>query len=118
MIGLDDWSVLTRCCTDGPRPAPARSLLRLLLLGVTVFTILIGQMTTGRARERCPEGRTSSGMCVDAALAADARRLAIIASQPRLSETILPVLPSRDAIDRDARPIPSRPAPTGTLAPN
>jgi hypothetical protein len=43
---------------------------------------------------RCPEGRTAGGQCVNAALADAMRQIAIIFSQPKLSQTAYPVLPS------------------------
>jgi hypothetical protein len=49
------------------------------------------------AQVRCPEGRTASGECVNVGLATAMRQIAIIFSQPKLSDTAYPVLPSDDA---------------------
>lgn len=48
------------------------------------------------AQGSCPEGRTASGQCVNAGLADAMRQGAMIYSQPKLSSTQYPVLPSDD----------------------
>lgn len=48
------------------------------------------------AQQRCPEGRTASGACVNAPLAMVMRRTGIIFSQPKISQTAYPVPPSGD----------------------
>ncbi len=44
----------------------------------------------------CPEGRTSSGSCVNTKIADDVRTSAIVLSQPKLSFTGPPVLSNID----------------------
>jgi hypothetical protein len=64
----------------------------------------------------CPEGRTASGDCVNPSLAINARRAAIIFSQPKLSVTALPILPSLDPLYRypyGLIPNPQQPSPIG-----
>lgn len=52
------------------------------------------------AQVKCPEGRTASGECVNAGLAEAMRQIGIIFSQPKLSQTAYPVLPSSDSLYR------------------
>jgi hypothetical protein len=49
-----------------------------------------------KAQNTCPEGRTGGGQCVNASLADSMRQAAVIYSQPKLSFTHYPVLPSQD----------------------
>lgn len=46
--------------------------------------------------QRCPEGRTSTGQCVNPDLAQDLRTTTFVLSQPKLSMTNPPVMPSQD----------------------
>lgn len=48
----------------------------------------------------CPEGRAPGGECVKPQLAQAARQAAIIFSQPKLSYTAVPVMPSSDSLYR------------------
>ena len=48
------------------------------------------------AQRGCPEGRTASGQCVNAGLAAAIEQSGILFSQPKISYTALPILPSGD----------------------
>ncbi len=50
------------------------------------------------AQQACPEGRTAAGKCVNADLARDMRTGTIVFSQPKLSMTNPPVLPSQDGL--------------------
>jgi hypothetical protein len=52
------------------------------------------------AQVRCLEGRTASGECVNAGLAAAMRELGNIFVQPKISYTAYPVLPSSDNLYR------------------
>jgi hypothetical protein len=56
--------------------------------------------TSAFAQVACPEGRTANGQCVDPDLAAASRNSAVIYSQPKLSYTHYPVLPSLDLLFR------------------
>ena len=47
-----------------------------------------------QAQKFCPEGRTALGACVNPLLAAGARQIAVIFSQPKISRTAYPVLPT------------------------
>jgi hypothetical protein len=70
------------------------------------------------AQGACAEGRTSSGECVNPGLADAMRQAAVIYSQPKLSYTHYPVLPSLDWIFRypnQLNPDPLKPSPAGTL---
>lgn len=70
---------------------------------------------------RCEEGRTLSGACVNPALGASMRQAAIIFSQPKLSYTAYPILPSDDRLYRypyQLNPDPLLPAPTGFANPS
>lgn len=83
-----------------------------------VATLLVP--TASPAQERCAEGRTLSGACVDAALAANARQIAVLFSQPKISATAFAVMPSADSITRYPASLngaPSQPSATGTPPP-
>jgi len=45
---------------------------------------------------RCNDGRTAGGECVNTELMTFARQSAVIFSQPKISQTAFPVLPSAD----------------------
>lgn len=62
----------------------------------TVFSILL---ITAATAQTCAEGRLGSE-CVNPRLAESARRSAVIFSQPKLSYTAFPVLPSYDSVYR------------------
>ncbi len=55
------------------------------------------------AQGACPEGRTAAGTCVKADLAQSMRKGAVVSTQPKLSFTSPPVLPSED---HEYRPLP------------
>lgn len=64
-----------------------------------VFAALCGVLLLSAstyAQGRCFEGRTASGACVNAPLAATARQTAIIFAQPQISQTAFPILPVDD----------------------
>ena len=72
------------------------------------------------AQGTCPEGRTASGQCVNAGLADSMRLGAVIYSQPKISYSQYPILPSQDWNSRypnQLNPDPLKPSPTGTPAP-
>ena len=72
------------------------------------------------AQSSCPEGRTASGQCVNAGLAESMRQAGVIYSQPKLSYTAYPVLPSLDFVFRyphQLNPDPLKPSSGGTSAP-
>jgi hypothetical protein len=48
------------------------------------------------AQGSCPDGRTASGQCINPLFADAMRQTAIIFSQPKISYTHYPVLPSLD----------------------
>ncbi len=52
--------------------------------------------TPALAQEKCSEGKTASGACVDPALAASARQTVRVLTQPRLSYSGPAVAPSAD----------------------
>lgn len=73
----------------------------LALSGMTSFAV-------AQTAAFCPEGRTSSGACVNPRLADDARTTAIVLSQQKLSFTGPPVLSDIEgnyAVPRDRREI-------------
>jgi hypothetical protein len=70
---------------------------------------------TAFAQGTCPAGRAANGQCVNAAFAAAVTQSAVITSQPKLSYTHYPVLPSFDWIFRypnQLNPDPLKPSPT------
>jgi hypothetical protein len=52
------------------------------------------------AQKRCPSGLAASGDCANGAAARAATRAAVIFSQPKISTTAYPVLPSADRLYR------------------
>jgi hypothetical protein len=69
------------------------------------------------AQGTCPDGRTASGQCVNAALAESMRQAGVIYAQPKLSYTAYPVLPSQDFSVRypyQLNPDPLKPSGTST----
>jgi hypothetical protein len=86
----------------------------LTALMATTFWFAAGT-TVSTAQERCPEGRAVGGACVNPLLVAGMREVAIIFSQPKISQTAFPVLPSADRAYRYPNqliPDPLKPAPT------
>jgi hypothetical protein len=80
-------------------------------------TVLLG---TSFAQGSCPAGRTGNGQCVNAPHATGMTQSAVIFSQPKLSYTHYPVLPTLDWIFRypnQLNPDPSRPSATGASLP-
>ena len=78
-----------------------------------VFSIVL---IAAAMAQTCGEGRLGSNECVNPRLAESARRSAIIFSQPKLSYTAFPVLPSGDSLYRypnQPNPDPLRLSPTG-----
>ena len=75
---------------------------------------------TALAQTVCSEGRTASGACVNPSLAGSMRQISIITSQPLISYTHYPVLPSLDMLVRypnQLNPNPQQPSPTGRPLP-
>ncbi len=75
-----------------------------LVLFLTTFAALFlisvplipGVALAQTPQTKCLEGRTATGQCVDAALAATVSQIATIFSQQAISTTAYPVLPSDD----------------------
>ena len=81
---------------------------------MTIVALVVAGPT--RAQVGCTEGRTASGQCVDAPLAATARRSSILFSQPKISYTAYPILPTGDSVYRypnQLNPNPLNVAPLG-----
>jgi hypothetical protein len=98
----------------------ARQSAMMRLCAVAPFVIATALFAVGaQAQPICPEGKSAAGDCVDADLAAAARRSAIIFSQPKISETAYPVLPVDDWKYRypgNLLNVPSSPAPTNAVS--
>lgn len=63
-----------------------------------------GALAPAHAQAPCPDGKTFSGTCVKSELGESVRKQVFVASQPKISHTAPPVLPSEDgiyAISRD-----------------
>ncbi len=87
---------------------------------LVVSLALAGAMSVGPslAQPACPEGRTASGDCVNPGLALIAQQNGVIFSQPKISFTAFPLLPSGDAQFRypnNVIPDQGRPAAAGVL---
>lgn len=88
-----------------------------VFLGLGLFAAACGDAA---AQARCGEGRAMNGKCVNTALAASMRLTSVIYSQPKISQTALPVLPVQDLEYRYPHsliPDPLRPAPAFSLSP-
>jgi hypothetical protein len=48
------------------------------------------------AQQKCPEGRSASGVCVNPGLVASARQTSLVFAQPKISQTAFPILPAED----------------------
>jgi hypothetical protein len=75
------------------------------------------QVNPASAQARCDGGRTANGECVNREMMSSARQSAVIFSQPKISHTAFPVLPSVDNLYRYPHQlIPDQlpPTPTGT----
>jgi hypothetical protein len=87
------------------------------LLAAAIWTV---STAPGFAQTGCPEGRTASGQCVNAPLASAIQQIGIIFSQPKISYTAFPVLPSGDSQYRypnNLIPDQMQPRAAGTLPP-
>ncbi len=66
--------------------------------------VLVGSMallpSIVQAQVRCTAGKAASGDCVNEAIARSALQAAVIFSQPKISFTAYPVLPSADRLYR------------------
>jgi hypothetical protein len=90
---------------------------RTVMLASFSLALLAG---TAAAQQNCGEGRLSNGNCVNPGLAASNRQTATIFSQPKISKTAFPVLPSGDRSFRYPNqliPDQSKPAPAFTISP-
>jgi hypothetical protein len=71
------------------------------------------------AKGSCPDGRTASGRCLNPAFAESVRQTGVIYSQPKISRTHYPVLPSLDRRFRhpnELNPDQLKPSATGTVS--
>jgi len=84
------------------------SAMLLAVLGIGVATIAL----PAQGEVRCPEGRTASGKCVNPGLAEMNKLRALSFTQPKLSYTAPPFLPSDDRIYRVPRYFPEPYHPT------
>jgi hypothetical protein len=65
--------------------------------GLVATAFLALSFSPASAQKHCDGHVSANGDCVSAVAAADARRAAVIRSQPKISETAYPVLPTDDA---------------------
>jgi hypothetical protein len=75
---------------------------------------------TARAQGACPDGRTASGQCINPQFAEAMRQNAVIFSQPKISYTHYPILPSLDwkyRYPNSLNPDPLKPSPIAPRAP-
>jgi hypothetical protein len=85
--------------------------------GPLVVALLFVSPNVALAQATCPEGRTARGECVSASLANAMRQSAVVLSQPKLSYTAFPILPTDDRGYRYPNqliPNPAAAASTGT----
>jgi hypothetical protein len=82
------------------------------LLAMSVSMVSVA----AQAQSACPDGRTASGQCINPLFADAMRQTAIIFSQPKISYTHYPVLPSLDwkyRYPNTLNPNPQLPSATG-----
>lgn len=94
-------------------------LVRTAMLAICAIWLAV-PVDTAAAQPKCPEGKQWNGDCVNAGLAATNRKTAIIFSQPKISQTTLPILPADDLLYRYPNqliPFPSKPAPAFSISP-
>lgn len=93
----------------------------ILSCGLTASLIaLMGAPNATHAQAKCLEGKTAAGECVNAGLANALRQTAVIFSQPKISQTHYPVLPSDDYRYRypyELNPDQLKPSAVGTPVP-
>ena len=80
------------------------------LLAMSVLLVSVGAQAQGA----CPDGRTASGQCINPLFADAMRQTAVIFSQPKISYTHYPVMPSVDwkyRYPNQLNPDPLRPSP-------
>ena len=88
---------------------------RLIAIGLLVA---VGGLTpsAATAQASCPDGRTASGRCLNPGFAEAQRQVGVIFSQPKISQTHYPVLPSLDwrfRYPNELNPDPGKPSSTG-----
>jgi hypothetical protein len=67
------------------------------LISIWSMTLL---PSIAQAQTKCPAGNAINGGCADESMAKSARQAAVIFSQPKISFTAYPVLPSADRLYR------------------
>ena len=72
----------------------------LTLSGLVMLASMTLLPSLAAAQAGCAMGKASSGDCVNEAMAASALQAAVIFSQPKISLTAYPVLPSADRLYR------------------
>lgn len=91
---------------------------RILQISAAGAVAILGAASSAFAQPACPEGRTASGQCVNAGLAAAIQQIGIIFSQPKISYTAFPILPSGDTQYRyPYNLIPDQMLPRAAIAP-
>ena len=63
---------------------------------VPIAALLAAAFGAAHAQTTCPDGRTFSGACVKPELGEGMRKQVFVATQPKISYTAPPVLPSED----------------------
>lgn len=65
------------------------------IVSISAFAVLALPVVAA-AQQKCPEGRSASGDCVNPGLVASARQTSIVFAQPKISQTAFPILPADD----------------------
>ena len=95
-------------------------MMRISRVGLLLTACIVLLPAAADAQVKCPEGKRSNGECVNPALAATMREIAIIFSQPKISQTAFPILPTADRRYRYPNqliPDPLKAAPAVTVSP-
>jgi hypothetical protein len=93
---------------------------RILVVSAALAAFIAASTLPSLAQTGCLEGRTASGECVNPGLATAVQQIGVIFSQPKISYTAFPLLPSGDSQFRypyNLIPDQMRPAAAGILPP-
>jgi hypothetical protein len=78
-------------------------MIRFMVAGLLAAACIAAPDLTS-AKDRCPDGRTAAGQCVNSNLAESQRQSAVVHSQPKISRTHYPIVPGLDWIFRHSNP--------------
>jgi hypothetical protein len=81
-----------------------------------VVAAVVAAAAPAAAQGACPDGRAANGECIDGGFSNAMRGASVIHSQPKISETHYPILPSQDLRFRYPNQLTTNPAQTPATA--